>query len=260
MVVREAYENKAALYDDDSSMSPGLAVALGETLRDMSHELRNLRGKTAKGNPGYATQRGAASELGGALRDIARELRNKTAKAKSNLDAMELKGAILDLHGTVTGKSAPKGPRYVYRPPGPRHDYLIVDPEHIPLTTVKAAQLAINYAVKDLGIERLGVLWYATPTAHQRLTGGAKSIHAFQSDSAIAGQVRLNRPGSIWLNADRPPGATGFVAAHEVRHVWQLKHNKIGPTMTDAEVEAAEEDADNYAEQVILTLTSGVPN
>jgi hypothetical protein len=85
-----------------------------------------------------------------------------------------------------------------------------------------------------------------------------QKAEALESSVRIAGQMRIDEQGAIWLHADLPsPRAVVGVTLHECRHRWQALPDSPW-TARDAEgyvhVEAVEADADAWADAQMARL------
>ncbi len=110
-------------------------------------------------------------------------------------------------------------------------------------TIEKAARLA----AAELGLGDITVEWFdgdAPPGAPGKLLGAVWAHH----------------PQTIHIKAGRPESSTLDTVAHEVRHLWQLKHGYISRLKMLSTAESyfdGEADAESYAREFVQRFYAG---
>lgn len=116
------------------------------------------------------------------------------------------------------------------------------------------ARLVCRRAARELGLGAVAIRWLAEAAG-----GAGLGRAAWSDDGPIAGCIRRDHPGTIWLVAGRPPAKVVETVAHECRHLWQVARRgdwRAWWDECDAPHRRAEQEADatEYAARLAKAL------
>jgi hypothetical protein len=100
------------------------------------------------------------------------------------------------------------------------HVYREVPLSSVPIDTRYAVETMLLYAKKELRLKHVDVVFFLPD---EDCLNKSEAFEVMESKTPYLGVMRVKRGDRVWVRADLSPHQAAKTAAHELRHIWQVK-------------------------------------